>query len=136
MQQYNLGPNGGILTSLNLFAYVCRLLPSIRPDLVLVSSVFLYARVDVAVLGLIKCWDLWRSELMTSSNSSLPTQLTDTCCTIHYTAAIDMIIWCNRYIFFDTPGQIEIFTWSASGNTILPSTPLSMMGLCVAKVKS
>ena len=32
-----------------------------------------------------------------------------------------------RYVVFDTPGQIEVFTWSASGTIItetLVSTPL------------
>lgn len=27
----------------------------------------------------------------------------------------------NRYILFDTPGQIEVFTWSASGSIICDS---------------
>lgn len=60
MKQYNLGPNGGIVTSLNLFA----------------------TKFD-QVLNLIEK----RSE------------------------EVDHVI-------FDTPGQIEVFTWSASGNII------------------
>lgn len=63
MKQYNLGPNGGILTSLNLFA----------------------TRFE-QVLGLIQK----RQESI-------------------------------RYALFDTPGQIEIFTWSASGQIITES---------------
>ena len=61
MEQYNLGPNGGIMTSLNLFA----------------------TRFD-QVLAL---------------------------CEKPRTPAL-------QYIMADTPGQIEIFTWSASGNII------------------
>lgn len=26
--------------------------------------------------------------------------------------------WYRRYVFIDTPGQIEVFTWSASGQII------------------
>ncbi|KAL0478757.1 GPN-loop GTPase [Acrasis kona] len=62
MKQYNLGPNGGILTSLNLFAT--------RFDQVMT---YIENKTDV------------------------------------------------EYIFVDTPGQIEIFTWSASGQVISES---------------
>jgi len=62
MKQYNLGPNGGIVTSLNLFA----------------------TKFD-QVLDLI-----------------------EKRCTEKQT----------EFIVFDTPGQIEVFTWSASGNII------------------
>lgn len=61
MKQYSLGPNGGILTSLNLFA----------------------TRFD-QVISLIE----------------------------RRSAELD-------YIFIDTPGQIETFTWSAGGQIIL-----------------
>ena len=64
MKQYALGPNGGILTSLNLFA----------------------TRFE-QVLGLIA---KRKDERL-------------------------------RYALFDTPGQIEIFTWSASGQIITES---------------
>ena len=60
MKQYNLGPNGAIVTSLNLFA----------------------TKFD-QVLDLIE-------------------KKGDSC----------------KYVVFDTPGQIEVFTWSASGNII------------------
>jgi hypothetical protein len=63
MKQYNLGPNGGILTSLNLFA----------------------TRFD---------------QVMTYIEKKSDT--------------LD-------YVFVDTPGQIEIFTWSASGQVISES---------------
>ncbi|KAJ9450025.1 GPN-loop GTPase 1 [Diplonema papillatum] len=61
MKQYNLGPNGAIVTSLNLFA----------------------TRFD-QVLGYI---EQRQHEL--------------------------------EYVFIDTPGQIEVFTWSASGQIIM-----------------
>eukprot|EP00667_Euglena_gracilis_P019346 EG_transcript_20717 len=60
MQQYNLGPNGAIMTSLNLFA----------------------TRIDQVIGFLEKKQD-----------------------------SVD-------YVFVDTPGQIEVFTWSASGQFI------------------
>jgi GTPase SAR1 family protein len=60
MKQYNLGPNGGIVTSLNLFA----------------------TKFD-QVLNL-----------------------------------IDNRVGQTDQVVFDTPGQIEVFTWSASGNII------------------
>jgi len=62
MKQYQLGPNGGIVTSLNLFAT--------KFDQVL--------------------------ELIDKRHKEKETE----------------------YIIFDTPGQIEVFTWSASGNII------------------
>eukprot|EP01080_Neovahlkampfia_damariscottae_P003242 gene3242-5685_t len=61
MKEYNLGPNGGILTSLNLFA----------------------TRFD-QVINIMEKKDI-------------------------------------EYSFIDTPGQIEIFTWSASGQIISES---------------
>ncbi|XP_054716228.1 GPN-loop GTPase 1-like [Uloborus diversus] len=67
MKQYKLGPNGGIMTSLNLFA----------------------TRFD-QVLGLVD-----------KSSSK-----------------------CN-YVILDTPGQIEVFTWSASGTIMTESLSAS-----------
>jgi hypothetical protein len=67
MKQYNLGPNGGIMTALNLFA----------------------TRFD-QVLGLV---EKRAAEL--------------------------------KYVLVDTPGQIEVFTWSASGTIICDSLATS-----------
>jgi hypothetical protein len=67
MKQYNLGPNGGIMTALNLFA----------------------TRFD-QVLGLVE------------------------------KRAADL-----KYVLVDTPGQIEVFTWSASGTIICDSLATS-----------
>ena len=70
MKQYNLGPNGGILTSLNLFA----------------------TKVDQVISLLEK-----RTLPSPSNPSSRPIQ----------------------HILVDTPGQIEVFVWSASGSILL-----------------
>lgn len=64
MKQYNLGPNGSILTSLNLFA----------------------TKFEQVI------------RLCENQHDPMP-----------------------RYIFVDTPGQIEVFTWSASGSLITES---------------
>ena len=71
MRQYKLGPNGGIMTSLNLFT----------------------TRFD-QVLGLV--------EAKAEKGEGL------------------------KYVFVDTPGQIEVFTWSASGSIITESIASSM----------
>ncbi|OJJ49408.1 hypothetical protein ASPZODRAFT_129863 [Penicilliopsis zonata CBS 506.65] len=70
MKQYNLGPNGGILTSLNLFA----------------------TKVDQIIALL---------EKRTSPNPSNPSAKP------------------IEHILVDTPGQIEVFVWSASGSILL-----------------
>ncbi|KAJ1960513.1 GPN-loop GTPase 1 [Dipsacomyces acuminosporus] len=69
MKEYNLGPNGGILTSLNLFT----------------------TKLDQVM------------------------------------QIVDKRASTNKYFLYDTPGQIEIFTWSASGaiitNTLAATYP-------------
>ncbi|KAJ5884235.1 hypothetical protein N7504_011807 [Penicillium tannophilum] len=70
MKQYNLGPNGGILTSLNLFA----------------------TKVD-QIISLL--------EKRTTPNPENPTAKQ------------------IEHILVDTPGQIEVFVWSASGSILL-----------------
>lgn len=72
MKQYNLGPNGGILTSLNLFA----------------------TKID-QVLGLLE------------KRTAPPKE----------GSGVKPI----RNILVDTPGQIEVFVWSASGDILLGS---------------
>jgi GTPase SAR1 family protein len=71
MKQYNLGPNGGILTSLNLFA----------------------TKIDQIINLLEK-----RAKPQTDSASAPP-----------------------KHFLIDTPGQIEVFVWSASGSILLES---------------
>nr|POE74838.1 gpn-loop gtpase 1 [Quercus suber] len=70
MKQYNLGPNGGILTSLNLFS----------------------TKID-QVMGILE-----KRCLPTENTKQVP-----------------------EHIIIDTPGQIEVFVWSASGNILLSS---------------
>ena len=72
MKQYNLGPNGGILTSLNLFA----------------------TKVDQVITLL---------EKRTTPNPEAPNAKP------------------IKHILIDTPGQIEVFVWSASGSILLDS---------------
>lgn len=72
MREYNLGPNGGILTSLNIFA----------------------TKIDQVMAIL---------EKRTSPNSDAPTAKP------------------IQHIIVDTPGQIEVFVWSASGTILLDS---------------
>ena len=74
MKQYNLGPNGGILTSLNLFA----------------------TKVD-QIVGLLEKRAQPSQE---NANSGKPPV---------------------ENILVDTPGQIEVFVWSASGTILLES---------------
>lgn len=71
MKQYNLGPNGGILTSLNLFA----------------------TKID-QIMGLLEK----RARPPPDSNITPP-----------------------KHFLVDTPGQIEVFVWSASGSILLES---------------
>ncbi|EXJ86119.1 hypothetical protein A1O1_06489 [Capronia coronata CBS 617.96] len=71
MKQYNLGPNGGILTSLNLFA----------------------TKID-QIIGLLE-----KRANPPSDSSVVP----------------------PKHFLVDTPGQIEVFVWSASGSILLES---------------
>lgn len=86
MSQYNLGPNGGILTSLNLFA----------------------TKVDQILAILEKRCNITTSEFVSSDlNQSSSTKIPST-------RPIQNIL-------VDTPGQIEVFVWSASGQILLSS---------------
>ncbi|KAJ5374879.1 hypothetical protein N7517_006885 [Penicillium concentricum] len=76
MKQYNLGPNGGILTSLNLFA----------------------TKVD-QIISLL--------EKRTAPNPENPSAKP------------------IEHILVDTPGQIEVFVWSASGSILLETMATS-----------
>lgn len=71
MKQYNLGPNGGILTSLNLFA----------------------TKID-QIIGLLE-----KRAQPDPTSKAVPPQ----------------------HFLVDTPGQIEVFVWSASGSILLES---------------
>ena len=95
MQTYKLGPNGAIMTSLNLFA----------------------AQFDQAVAFIEKRAGIARKD--SDQNSD---QDSDECTDDEaedQDAGLD-------YVFVDTPGQIEVFTWSASG-TIITETLASTL---------
>ncbi|SCZ91029.1 BZ3500_MvSof-1268-A1-R1_Chr1-3g02492 [Microbotryum saponariae] len=101
MQQYNLGPNGGILTALNLFTtkfdQVLELVDKRKSSVEYVPSpifFFLSGR---------------------ERSSDLVPHLV-----------------CS-YVLLDTPGQIEIFTWSASG-AIITDALASSLPTCVAYI--
>jgi GPN-loop GTPase len=85
MKQHKLGPNGAILTSLNLFA----------------------TKFD-QVMGILekRAYGSAMSSSTSDNNTPLPA----------VTAPKPM-----DYILIDTPGQIEAFTWSASGSIISES---------------
>ena len=83
MKQHNLGPNGAIMTSLNLFATKFDQVISILDKRAEPINVKLHDH---------------DSDGKVSSTASAP-------------AGLD-------YIVVDTPGQIEAFTWSASGSII------------------
>ena len=85
MQQYNLGPNGGIMTSLNLFA----------------------TKID-QVLGILE------KRCGASGQESGSEGASEGASNKTASQAIQNII-------IDTPGQIEVFVWSASGQIVLSS---------------
>jgi GTPase SAR1 family protein len=98
MSQHKLGPNGAILTSLNLYAtkfdQVINILES-RADADFansIDSVDSNARTD----------DEEKNDGSSKRGGHKPRQLSD-------------------YLIVDTPGQIEAFTWSASGQIISES---------------
>ena len=91
MKQYSLGPNGGILTSLNLFA----------------------TKVD-QVLALLEKRCLPQKPV-TPTSASAPSSSTQDQATPSSTTNARPI----KNIIVDTPGQIEVFVWSASGAILL-----------------
>ncbi|TKA62606.1 hypothetical protein B0A49_09177 [Cryomyces minteri] len=91
MKQYNLGPNGGILTSLNLFA----------------------TKID-QVLAILEKRCLPAGAASTTLNPTPREQSTAAAAPAQSSKPI-------THILFDTPGQIEVFVWSASGDILLGS---------------
>jgi GTPase SAR1 family protein len=85
MKQYNLGPNGGILTSLNLFA----------------------TKID-QILALLE--KRTAPPAPAAAPAAAPT-----------TAPPPALQKPIEHILVDTPGQIEVFVWSASGDILLNS---------------
>ncbi|KKA28341.1 hypothetical protein TD95_000170 [Thielaviopsis punctulata] len=85
MKQYNLGPNGGIITSLNLFA----------------------TKID-QVIHLLERRAGEKAEQQKPETNQKEAQAK------HEPKSLN-------HILIDTPGQIEVFVWSASGSIILES---------------
>lgn len=85
MKQYNLGPNGGILTSLNLFS----------------------TKIDQVM-------SILEKRCLTPKPEAQQQQQTDPATPPR-----------PQHILIDTPGQIEVFVWSASGSILLSSLATS-----------
>jgi GTPase SAR1 family protein len=94
MKQFNLGPNGGILTSLNLFSTK-------------IDQVIGLLEKRTQPPPLVKEAEQTTVEFMTNSGKEKP--------------AVPAQQQQVKYILVDTPGQIEVFVWSASGEILLSS---------------
>lgn len=92
MKQFNLGPNGGILTSLNLFS----------------------TKID-QVIGLL--------EKRTAPPAEVPPPEQSTVEFLTGQSKAPAVAQPQqvKHILVDTPGQIEVFVWSASGEILLSS---------------
>ena len=98
MQTYKLGPNGAIMTSLNLFA----------------------AQFDQAVAFIEKRAGIKRGGMAPKAKAAAASSSGDS--NADDAASEEGL----DYVFVDTPGQIEVFTWSASG-TIITDTLASTL---------
>jgi GTPase SAR1 family protein len=94
MKQFNLGPNGGILTSLNLFS----------------------TKIDQVISLLEK-----RTKAQEPSPSSEQTTVEFMTNSGKDKAPTPPAQQAVKHILVDTPGQIEVFVWSASGEILLSS---------------
>jgi GTPase SAR1 family protein len=94
MKQFNLGPNGGILTSLNLFS----------------------TKID-QVIGLLEKRTK-PSEPVKEAEQTTVEFMTNSGKEKAATPAQQQQV---KHILVDTPGQIEVFVWSASGEILLSS---------------
>lgn len=93
MKQFNLGPNGGILTSLNLFS----------------------TKIDQVV-------NLLEKRTQPAAPAAAPAQTTVEFMTNASKAPSSAPATPPvKHILVDTPGQIEVFVWSASGEILLSS---------------
>jgi len=94
MKQFNLGPNGGILTSLNLFSTK-------------IDQVIALLEKRTKAPEPVKEAEQTTVEFMTNSGKEK--------------AAAPAPQQQVKHILVDTPGQIEVFVWSASGEILLSS---------------
>lgn len=100
MKQYQLGPNGGIMTALNLFA----------------------TKFDQVMELIERKADELEVSLPITDRTILPRVLLVYSPPVYVHAFLVVttersVVKCPspQHVFVDTPGQIEIFTWSASG---------------------
>ncbi|KAJ4296622.1 hypothetical protein N0V90_006670 [Kalmusia sp. IMI 367209] len=93
MKQFNLGPNGGILTSLNLFSTK-------------IDQVISLLEKRTAAPEPVEQPEQTTVEFMTNSGKTTPP--------VQQPQQV-------KHILVDTPGQIEVFVWSASGEILLSS---------------
>jgi GTPase SAR1 family protein len=108
MKEYHLGPNGGILTSLNLFAtkfdeVMIRLWPPFEEDFKIVACSDFNRRFFVSFL-------LFSFFSLVGSDGHRGCQVV---------GLVEARAANLDYVLVDTPGQIEIFTWSASGAIVV-----------------
>ncbi|KAF2866820.1 hypothetical protein BDV95DRAFT_504310 [Massariosphaeria phaeospora] len=94
MRQFNLGPNGGILTSLNLFS----------------------TKID-QVIGLLEKRTAPPEPVQAPEQSTVEFMTNQGRATPPPTQQQQQV----KHILVDTPGQIEVFVWSASGEILLSS---------------
>ena len=103
MKQYRLGPNGGILTSLNLFAT--------KIDQILA---LLEKRAGPGIRARQTSASEEKSDSKSSEKSKESNEEKSGSANDEQTKPI-------KHILVDTPGQIEVFVWSASGDILLGS---------------
>ena len=114
MRQHKLGPNGAILTCLNLFATKFDQVMAILERRAFPTEVEndIGGESDNAAEGKSKESND-ANDTQQSSNASSPDDTTDNDTTSEITGSFPL-----DYILIDTPGQIEAFTWSASGTIV------------------
>lgn len=121
MKQYNLGPNGGILTSLNLFA------TKIDQVVGLIEKRFGISP-DGASESLKPEVQPGDSNGETTVDADADADKPDTTTPKFSSAPANSITDPDlpRHLLIDTPGQIEVFTWSASSTILMSALSTSL----------
>jgi GTPase SAR1 family protein len=107
MKQYNLGPNGGILTSLNLFAT--------KVDQI-INILEKRTQSQTQIKGQTQKETQTQTQTQSAGSSQEYTGLAAAETASSGPSAVPI-----SHILVDTPGQIEVFVWSASGEILLGS---------------
>ncbi|KAL2887683.1 GTPase npa3 [Ceratocystis lukuohia] len=111
MKQYNLGPNGGIITSLNLFATkIDQVMHLLEKRAAPTEQSEAEAEKETQA----------KPEAIEGTDQDQPNKTSDPQGEDKPVAAQKQPKSMN-HILIDTPGQIEVFVWSASGSIILES---------------